>query len=280
MKKRVIKPFAIFFAILLPLYFSCEEDKPSLPTNQEAPTIPPKSTFVMDFDDFTVTQKLDSKTSEESLAKPNTKLNWGWAVTNVAVWSTVITVTMIVPVAAFAESFNHDPVLQPNGSWLWSYDFVVSGITHTAKLYGKPQKEGVLWNMYITKNGFYSDFLWFTGFSDYLITNGYWTLNYQPTTPTPFLRIDWNRYMETGTADIKYTLIEPNNAENGSYIFFGSIPETPLNAFYDIYSVGQGNLVEIEWSQETNEGRIKDEKHFKNQDWQCWNANLDDVACN
>ena len=71
--------------------------------------------MVMDFSEF-------PDTSSSALIKgESTYQNWGWAALNVAVWSSVLKLTLAIPVAAYLESFNHEPVLQADCSWLWSY---------------------------------------------------------------------------------------------------------------------------------------------------------------
>jgi len=94
------------------------------------------------------------------------------------------------PVAAFVESFNHQPVQQLDGSWLWSYDVTVGRVVHTAKLFGQTVSEGFAWRMSLSKQDFYTDFEWFTGLSNLPATEGTWTLNQDPNNPNPFLSIE------------------------------------------------------------------------------------------
>lgn len=265
--KRFVKLTSVILLVSLTSFiFFCSEN--TTEPKEEPPIVPPQSTFVMDFSDFTAT-----------LAKVNTKSNWLFAAGHVAVWNSVLTLTLVVPVAAFVESFNHNPVLQPDGSWLWSYQFRVAGVLHTAKLYGKPQIDGVNWEMYISKQGIYSDFLWYIGESDFAASAGMWELNLNPNDPTPFLRIDWHRNPEAQTADIKYTNIVPEGDENGSYILQEVDETADFTRSYQIYSVSNSNSVEIEWNHSSKVGRVKNQNHFGDEDWHCWDENLNDVEC-
>lgn len=261
------KLFLIGLLLATPLFMMCS-NKPTEPT-KEAPVIPPQSTFVMDLSDFT----------SPSLAKTAAKGNWLWAAGNVAVWNTAIVVTLAVPVAAFVESFNHSPELQGDGRWLWSYSFTVLGVTFTAKLYGALELDGVKWDMFISQQGLYTDFHWFTGKSDITATTGYWMLNHKPTEPTPFLQIDWTRDAAALSGDIKYTNIIPDNAENGSYIYQAFNQPAPYTGLYNIYAKSSDNLVAIQWNLETRMGRISDAIHFGDDAWHCWDENLNDVDC-
>lgn len=253
--------------------FSCDESDP-ITNDQTPPIVPPKSTMQIDFNIFPDT------TSPARIQKPQlTRSNWGWAALNVAIWNSLLTLTLAIPVAAFGESFNHQPVLQDDGSWLWEYTVVVDGINHTVKLYGKSVTEGAEWRMLLTKEGQYSDFEWVTGFSNLPATSGTWTLNYSPNAPNPFLFIEWNRNPAEGTGDIKFTNIVPEVAENGGYIYGEVTNDTPYNAIYHIYNAGEDNLIEIEWHRTNKEGRVKDAIHFQTMEWNCWNTNLMDIDC-
>ena len=133
--------------------------------------------------------------------------------------------------------------------------------------------------MYISKEGGYTDFLWFSGVSNLPLTEGTWTLNHDPNDPTPYIGVEWHRDLSVGTADIKYTNIVPGGSENGGYISYGITTETPYDAFYDIYNKGQDNHTDIEWNTTTLEGHVKDLRVFLDNDWHCWNSDLEDIIC-
>ncbi|MCU0611600.1 MAG: hypothetical protein MUE60_07415 [Candidatus Eisenbacteria bacterium] len=253
------------------LVVSCDKDESTNPT--DAPELPPASSMVMDFSDFQ-----EAGVARPSLA-PASHDNWGWAVLNVAVWNTVLTVTMVVPVASFVEAFNHEPEPQADGSWRWSYGFSAAGVVHTAKLYGRIDLNGTYWDMYISKSGSYTDFRWYTGQTDLAITQGTWTLYQAPETPTPFLGIEWHRTPADSTGDLRYTNIIPSHPDSGGFVHYGLANDLPYNAFYDIHSPSQANTVSIEWNRDTNDGSIRDPHHFGDMSWYCWSSTLDDVVC-
>ncbi len=229
---RFIKILPILLVLgVITLIVSCEADKTTDPQDQ-VPTIPPQSSMVINFNEFPDT--LSGSVPENPFA---TKKNWAWAATNVQVWNSVLTLTLVVPVAAFSEAFNHQPVLQSDGSWLWQYEISVQEGNFIAKLYGKMVTEGIEWTMLLTKAGEFTDFEWFTGFSNLPATEGTWTLNKEPNSPSPFLSIEWSRNTQDETANVKYILISPALPQDGSYIFYGKTNEVPLNRFYpDIQS--------------------------------------------
>ncbi len=267
MKSNVMKPISALLLVIVPLFFSCS-DNPSEPKNQP-PAVPPLSTMVMDYDDFNII----------SLAKPEAKANWLWAAGNVAFWNTALTVTMAVPVAAFAASFQYPPILKSDGTWVWAYDFSIGPLQYSAELTAKVGLNGITWNMYVSLNGVFNDFHWFTGRSDLFATAGYWQLNLRPADPVTFLQVDWTRDPETQALDITYTNIVPDGDENGSYIHQALNQPGEFTGMMDIYRVSNENLVEIMWDRETLAGRIKDPKHFSNDDWHCWDGNFNDTEC-
>jgi hypothetical protein len=269
-----IKTIPIIFALaVIVLIVSCEDDKTTNPQDQP-PTIPPQSSMIINFAEFPDTAK-DNLPDNSIL----TKRNWGWAAYNVAIWNSVLTLTLAVPVAAFMEAFNHQAVKQPDGSWLWQYSVSIGEALFTAKLFGKTVTEGVEWKMLLTKQGEYTDFEWFTGFSDLSATSGNWTLNNEPNSPVPFLYIVWHRNTTEGTADIKYTKINSTLPGNESYIFYGKTNEVLHNRFYQIFSAEDNRMVDIKWNYEQYFGQVKDPIYFEDENWHCWDEKLDDISC-
>jgi len=247
------------------------------PDGGEAPEIPPASTFVIDFGDFSggdAARPAPDPTAGQTLPGAD----WGFAAFNVGVWSVIITVGLAVPVAAFLESFNHVPEQQEDGSWVWSYEVTVGGVVHSAELHAMAVGGDIEWNMYISKEGFYENFNWFSGVSNLVSTEGTWTLNKEPDDPTPFVGIEWHRNPQDETGDIKYTNIVPGGPENGGYIFHG-LTVDPLDAFFEIYNRGQDNTTNIEWSRTTKNGRVRDSARFGDEDWHCWDETLQNIAC-
>lgn len=263
----------VFIAVLILSTFSCTENDPV--TDQGTPpTLPPQSTMQINFNDFP-----DSTTLSSLQKLQLNRSNWTYAALNVAVWNSLLTLTLVVPVAAFGESFNHQPVQQEDGSWLWAYPVSVGDIDYTVKLYGLSNTDGVQWQMFVSKEGQYTDFLWFEGFSILPATEGTWTLNRYPLNPAAFLYIEWHRNPSESTADIKFTNIVSGDPNAGSYIYAETTNDTLFNTKYHIYNSGQGNLIEIEWHRTTKEGRIKDASYFGDDNWYCWDTNLMNITC-
>jgi len=260
--------FRFAFAILAIslITTSCKkEDEP-------APELPPQSSFVMDFSDFS---NPDDTLSMREIA---TYQNWGFSYVNVVVWQTFIHVGLAVPVASFLESFNHEAVYHPDeANWTWSYNVTVNLVVYEAELTGYLQADSVAWEMRVTAGQQYADFLWYYGKSALNGSGGYWILQENPQNPNQLLRISWHKYADN-TADISYTNIKPGGPENGGYIFYGTATNG-FDRFYNIYNKGQDKLTEIEWSSVNKDGRVKDLQHFGHGDWNCWDTFLMDMVC-
>lgn len=262
MKKQNFLAIVLLLILALP-FASCKKEE------KTAPTLPPQSGFVMDNSDFQ-----DGKKSGEL-----TFGNWGWAALNVAVWNTILTVNLAVPVASFKEAMNHTPVYDGDTqSWVWSYTVEVGQVTYLAELYGKYVSEGVRWDMYISKEGSYTDFQWYYGISNTAASSGYWMLKHSPEMNKDFIKITWNKTSDQ-VADIKYENVLDGTAEEGTYIMQKIFVADDFNASYDIYNATNSNLTEILWHRTNKNGKVKDPAHFGNSLWQCWDANHFDTVC-
>jgi hypothetical protein len=248
-----------------------------------APTIPPIETFLIPFDDFTE----DATSTSVSVGEPfslysplsTNQSNWNYAALTVGFWSVVVVGGLAVPVAAFRESFQHTPVQQPDGSWKWAYSVNIGAFVYSAELHGQFIPEGVHWDMRISKEGEYEDFLWYYGEHNLPATEGLWVLKQSPAVPNDLLQIDWSRNISAGTYNITYTNIVPSGPENGGYIDFQYTDGIPYDYICDIYNKGQDNHTYIEYGSSTGEGRIKDFNHFGDNDWHCWDSDRMNIAC-
>jgi len=269
-RRRLISTLLLFVftAYMLALAGCGNDDVTGLEATP--PDIPPTSTFLMDFDDFK---------EGETLRLGATRQNWAYAGLNVLVWNTVLTVALAVPAASFIAAVGRQPVMHPDSTWVWSYNFQVNEVLHLAELHGRVEGDEVVWGMYISKQDAYTDFLWYSGVSDLGGGEGEWTVYGNPDDPTAFVGISWHRDPGEGTADITYTNTIPGNDHNGDYISHGITGGTPYDANYDIYNTVLDNHTNIEWNRIGKEGRVMDPDHFGDSDWHCWDGLLEDVDC-
>lgn len=267
-----IRTISVFVLAALLLATGCQES--TGPNQENPPELPPEGTFVMNFADFDTTSA-----NPAVLQKTQVGTNWLYSAINVGVWNTILTIGMAVPVASFVAAFDRsDPVQQDDGSWIWSYNFNALGARHTAKLQAQTENDGIRWDMFISRENGYTDYHWYTGWSNLVATEGFWVLS-KRVPDVEFLRIDWSRNSSDTVAEITYTDIETGAAGNGNYIRYGINEETPYNAFYQIYNNQQTRLIDIEWHRQNHNGRVMDEAHFGNPNWQCWDEQLNNITC-
>ncbi len=252
----------IIAALMITSLTGCLNDK------NPAPELPGSSMFIMPYSDF----------DENSGKTASSNENFVYAATNVAVWNTVIFLNMIVPVAAYWESFNHQADYQGNNTWTWEYNFNSLGIQHSAELQAVLDGNQVHWKMYISKSGNYSNFLWYSGTTQNDRSHAEWTLNHDPTDPKPLVGIEWNRDA-SGFEDIKYTNVIPGHDDYSGYIYYEQVDDADLDRIYDIYFPSDDNLINIKWHHLNKDGRVKNEARFGDTDWHCWDIDYTDISC-
>ncbi len=235
---------------------------------KEAPELPPENAFVLSDMDSTSNKNLDTK-----------GLNAFTAFVHVGVWTVLTTGAMIVPVTAYTKALEQEPVHVSGSKWVWEYQFDIGLKIYTVQLYGETKNDEVKWEMYVSLEGDFQDYLWYTGTHDVECTEGQWIINKSPSQDHQFLQIDWTRNKEDNTGTIKYTNIEPESADNGAYVHYGDGQEGSFDAFYNIYYVKKDNLVEVNYNSTYNNGRIKDFETFEDNNWHCWDENWQDITC-
>jgi len=265
MMKRMNQFVAISLMISLTISFGCEKEE-----KDKAPQLPPASSFVTDFSEF-----------DQGAAKKSTEVienNFVTAAVAVVYMNSVLTVGLAIPVAAYAEAFNHDAMRVDNDTWEWTYDVIVEDITYTAVLTADVVGEMVNWEMRISQEEGFQDFLWYSGSCDILRTSGTWTLYNNPEDNQEVLTIDWNHDWELGTFDVTYTYVTESNYY-GSYIEYGLTEDTDYDAYYIIDDTAQVMTYVIHYNTETHAGKIEE---FVNEDpvfEGCWDSNLQNADC-
>lgn len=261
--KNLLSIVILFFTIVL-LNSGCKKKDPQ-------PDLPPQSTFLMNFNDY----------SDTTIQSKTTHANWIYSAANVGVWNVIITIGLAIPVASYAYALNQEPSWdRRNRMWTWSYNFNSFGV-HSAKLTAELDGDTLLWNMKI------DDFLWYYGHSNTNGSGGYWILNESKTNQTQLLRIDWS-INSSGTSSVKYTNVAPSSSSayknNGEYITYGTVANTEFDRFYNIFlkndtNTSITNLTEIQWNFADKHGHVKDQNHFGDANWHCWNNALEDITC-
>ena len=244
----------VFFTVII---LACEKEKKS-----SAPELPPLSSFSIQVGDFSAQKSAGSYA------------NFLTAVVATGYWNSVLTAYLAVPVASYAEAFNHPAQRLDNNTWEWSYQVVVQDTTYTANLFAFIESDGINMEMHLSKEGGFQDFVWYTGSFNLQRTEGQWTIQDNPDNNLTWLNIVWHHDYEAKTFDIQYTNVYPTGDYKNSTIKYGIRNETDYDAFYNIYSSPDDKTYNIDYNTTTHEGRIYYETL-----WHCWDINFQDMIC-
>jgi len=264
--------YFLFISISI-IALSCKKDN-----SPPAPSLPPQSSFVIEFSDF-------SNGVSGSLPFSVTKSvevlsNYQTAALKVAYWNTLLYLKTAIPTACFKEAFNHKGSYLSTNTWEWKYDLTLGTNNITSKLQAKLVTDSVQWKMLISAAGdsvTITDFIWFTGISALDGSGGSWTINESPSLPNPLFSINWTkRNYQIG--NVQYTYVKPGEPATGNYIEFGSLDSTLVvnNKYYKVYTViPVPYTIEIDWNSASKAGRYRDING-----WHCWDSNKLNINCN
>lgn len=280
--KKLLTALTIL-AIMNLTFTSCEQL-----TKETAPELPPLESMMGNLGDFDIEDNTKSTSPDFKFALEETMYNFKTSRFYVAYFNVILTGALGVPVAAFANSFNHTAEFMGDASWEWKYTVDGFGGAYTARLIGTVVSDRVNWEMYLERTGIeaFPEFLWFEGTSELDGMGGSWLLYHSYDYQVPMLQIDWQKSGDE-VGDIVYTYVREkkndgtNDLGTGSYIHAGKT-DTELNAFYTIhvYAAVEEQFVDlnIEWSISNYNGRVKSD-FYTNGTWQCWDTMGYDIEC-
>lgn len=281
--KSINKIIALLI-ITVSIFSSCNKDDDFQGQNKEI-SLPPKESMDFSFKQLDMTTKSGSEDS--------TMTTYYTAKGIVDFWRGATWLATSLPTAAFYTSFTQTPEMTDDYTWEWSYSVDDIGATYNARLVGVTDAnyETIAWTMYVSKDGIgaYDEFIWFEGTSKTDNSGGSWILNYNQTYPDPFISLDWSASGDE-ISTVKYTFVREKD-ENGNAIDYSGSSITygkqagELDAYFDVhYWVGVFTQafvdVNMEWSTDNYNGRIKSEHHFNSTEWNCWDTNGYNADCN
>ncbi len=270
--RSVFSLLSILFLVSWLMLTGCS--KSSTQPKEEPPEVPPASTMEMDFSNF------NSGPTKVPSAQGLSMDNWTHAALSVGYWKLVSTVFLAMPVNQFAHLVDQKGVKQDDGSWVWSYTASFNGKSVTTRLVGKwTSEETFHWDFYISFQGVYTDFNWFSGETQRDGSSGWWQFAQEPDSANPFIRIDWTFNKKDSTRSIRYTNIQEGDEHYQSYIEFGITNDPDYDAYFKLVDKKDNRTIEIQWNRSTKAGRVKDPVFFGDSNWHCWDAHLQDVAC-
>lgn len=271
--KTTLKIFLLLGLVTI-IFTNCEKSEETAP-----PEIPPYRSMAVDFESFSIDQPTQKSTG----------LNYGLSALNIGVWSTMVTVTLAVPTAAFYASFDNEPEYLGDGMWQWDYEVSGFATTYSARLTGELSRDSVDWKMYIASEGInaHPEFMWFEGTSANSGAGGTWLLYQSYAHQVPLLKMNWTRENDLVNM-VKYEYVRELTMEGetdtgyGTYLIYGK-QEPPYDSYFTSHSYNhnQGIFhdVFIEWSSTEYNGHVKSEQFFNDAEWHCWNGSGLDTEC-
>ena len=267
MKKPGIFNFLLSLSLLVSLVLSftaCDKE----PVD-ERPKLPPMESLQMDFSDF----------QDGPGASKGTALTYGnftHSYLSVLFWNITSSITMTLPLAAYGHALQQEAVYMGDYSWEWSFDFNFESLNYTATLTGsRISNEEFSMEMVVALTATPEQGLkWFDGVVRYDHTHALWTFYKEGSVEV--LEAEWNKNFETEEGDLKYTYVEADQEETGSYIMYQYLPEQLYDAAFTISLLA--GTTKIEWNITTLEGRVNDPVKFGDSNWHCWDSKANGLA--
>lgn len=255
-KSRVFAAF-VTAALLLPIS-ACD----NAGEDDEPPALMPAAAFQMD------TQVFNTKS-----AGPN------FAAAALRVWpvSLAVTAHMILPAAVTLAAADADPVFEDD-AWHWRTSAQSGVYSIDLELVATPASPGHDWSMLVSyDNGteVLEDFELYSGHTENNGTEGNWSLNYMLNgTQTNVLNATFNSDSETDRQlELSIPVTAPAHA--------GASVEYVVDGTARVFMLNTVNPVAthvVEWDAETHVGSVT-APNYNGGLKACWDANLDDVAC-
>jgi predicted small secreted protein len=253
-------PVILMIATVLFIAISCDKNQKG-----DQPELPPVETLFMSYADFDE----DPGVTKGALASYE---NFHYAYSSLLFWhsSPSITLTMALPIAAYGYALTQESEYVGDNTWKWSFDFQWNQISYIVTLTASRENNE---EFSILMDVAYAELpslgvKWFDGMVRYDHTHATWTIYKEGTLAAVEGEMHYN--YETNVGDLKYTYVEPEKEETGSYILYEYDQEAVYDASYTVsYSTG---MTMIEWDTTTKEGHVKDENHFQDADWHCWDT--------
>lgn len=177
-------------------------------------------------------------------------------------------------------AFSQDRVYLGRGVYEWRYKLNFSeDVRYKVVLVGAytSREDQVEWTMTISEQGNFNDFVWLEG--TMLPNQSSFTIYGNPEQPTAHLLIDYssNPNAENEGAT-RFTNVNPDDPNPGSYIEYKSVPTAPYNIQYIMFWNSE-DVLEIQSNTPAGNGRVRRFQQYGDNEWRCWNERKNDVAC-
>jgi hypothetical protein len=209
--------------------------------------------------------------------------NYANAMARVATINAAVVSALTFPAGLFMAAKENEPVLQPDGSWLWNYNVEYDYFLINAKLTCVEEADKAYWSMKTSINSpivTVQEFEWYTGVCSQDNTSGSWQFldMFTPDENNPIVKIDWSIQPLKGEAMLDIENIDTREScdYTGDILEYCLTAEMASMSFTDI---SEDEICEIEWDTQTGAGSIT-VPSYKDGEQACWDADKQDTVCN
>lgn len=261
MTKRVtIASIVIFIISTILILTSCEDE-----TTPELPEV--STIYIPDFNNSTQILK-------------STSNNAYIALSGIKEWTSFVSSDLEILKLAYSKALTTNAKNFSNKRWGWKYsvtsDFDEYYVEFNATL---NNDKTYSFDMQILN----ADEIMFKNLSGIMQlegSSGRWFVYKSYTENSPCLQIDWSKDPANQKMNVKYSVIDEDSKNYGAYILFGNNQNGDYDVFYDIFDKQNDNLIEIDFSSNTNIGRVRSFNAFQDSLWHCWDEEFINHPCN
>lgn len=279
--KRAIRTLAlpVLCAVLLA---GCGKDsaKPQDDASRP-PSLPPAESMFFDLSFFQGerAEAANARAAQPASEEAFTQFHWLNAVVRVAVINLAVAEIFLPPMYAFQAAIHTDPVLEEDGTFLWTYVWEEDpGHPVTIRLRGRVEGVTVHWSLRVTDPGAdppLDDFLWFFGESGIVEDQGFWIFNdRRDGTAVDVARIDWDvEARRDRTLSFESTdEADENFGDRLTYRVDG-----PLCSIVYHDSATESDW-DITWNEDTGTGSLM-VPDYHDGERACWDERQNDIEC-
>jgi len=214
------------------------------------------------------------------LSTPVTGKNYANAAARAATINTAVVSAISLPFGLFNLAKENQPVLQEDGSWLWSYSLTVEYFEIAARLTGIIEGNETQWSMEIDVDNPLlpiKDFVWYTGTSTENNSSGSWQFFdiFTPAEHNPTATIDWSVNLLVQKAELDIENVDTRSEYVNDVLKYTATPETVAMAFDD---ASDEEIWDIAWDVDTGAGSLTVPK-YNNGEKACWDTDKQDIDC-
>lgn len=254
-----------------------------------APPLPPDESVTVDLSVFLgeglatadVPDPDEKVQASPGAATPISQQNFTIAAARAAIVNAAVGAALTPPAGLFVMAKANDPVLQADGSWLWSYSLTYEYFAIDAKLTGLVDGGKTYWSMKMSVDNPIlpiTDFEWYSGVCTESNLSGSWQFFdiYTPEEKNPTVEIDWSVEVLKEKAELDIQNVDTRSEYLGDVLHYNVTSEMASMSFQD---VSEGETWEITWDLETGAGSMT-VPGYNNGEEACWDAQKQDVECN